>query len=714
MKQKLSLLSFLCFFTISVHAQWDGAFPMEVPIDTLQGQIFQDSIAAIGDMNINGIPLNTSCAQNGMILLSMTYEKDSAKVVICNDTLQVRKRNKKWTITNGDGVKLDLIIEDKTPDFDFGFNISRDTFYVYYDALVLLKGSLEQKKEIYAKYNMHKNTSKKFFTPSIISDISQRSDLQSGGQSTTSSATSAVSSLGGLNVTKLADGFAKFLANRFKKELTISFFNRFKEKLNSDDVRDLRTLFKNTTEELNLIDDQFTHYEAYLSSLRQSMEIDCHNIPVQFRVLLEDPNSQLSEALRNEPDFQYVMDNVLTFALELKDSIHIGTALGNLDLSKNVNPVNPVSKNVMGSFQTIQLISEGMKNINAGPNEQYWISDNQISTLLTDGDLMNIFFGLLAEKSKLDTINFSGASLFDIMISKKASEIKGLVESMITSIKSIEDIYDSSGTIVSAGGKDALAMKYFDAASSLINTSKHLKPLLPEKDAAEITKFNTLASNINDMTRAFVTKNYSIGLLYLSNVLTSIDSSSTAIKKVNTVLGNQGLFVAQMAESTNSDDVANILENFAAPTGSWRDKRKAKWNIALDSYVGPAYYDINENDRRIAFSSPIGFSLTTPIKHVTFMFSAVDLGPITSFRLTDDTTQIANIYLKEIIAPGVFASVWLGENFPVTINLGYQQFPLLEKVGTSENTVNITRDTGFSGSIVINIPIFTLYNDPKN
>ena len=697
-----------------MHAQWDGAFPMEMLIDTLPGQTFQDTIAAIGDMDINGQALNTSCAQNGMVLLSVIYQKDSAKVIICNDTLNVKRRAKKWTITNGDGVKLVLVTEDKTPDENFGFKISKDTFYVYYDALVLLKGSLEQKQKIYAKYNMHENTDTTFFTPSILSDLSDRSEVQSSGQTTTSTATSAVSALGGLNVTKLADGFAKFLANRFKKELTISFFNRFKEKLNSSDVRDLRTLFKNTTEELNLIDDQFTHYEAYLSSLRQSMEIDCHNIPIQFRALLEDPNSQLSEALRNEPDFQYVMDNVLTFALELKDSIHIGTALGNLNLTRNVNPVKPVSKNVMGSFQTIQLISEGMKNINAGPTEQYWISDNEISTLLSDSTLMNIFFGLLAEKAKINGIDFSGSSLFEIMISTEASEIKGLVESMVTSIKSIEDIYDNSGNIVSAGGKDALAMKYFDAASSLINTSKHLKPLLPEKDAAEITKFNTLASNINDMTRAFVTKNYSIGLLYLSNVLTSIDSSSTAIKKVNTVLGNQGLFVAQMAESTNSDDVSNILENFAAPTGSWRDKRKAKWNIALDSYVGPAYYDINENDRRVAFSSPIGFSLTTPIKHVTFMFSAIDLGPITSFRLTNDTTQIANIYLKEIIAPGAFASIWLGENFPVTINLGYQQFPLLEKVGETENTVNITRDTGFSGSIVINIPIFTLYNDPRN
>ena len=72
----------------------------------------------------------------------------------------------------------------------------------------------------------------------------------------------ATSNSKGINVTKLADGFAKFLASRFKKELTISFFNRFKDKLNENKLRDLRTLFKNTSGELNLIDDKFTHYEA--------------------------------------------------------------------------------------------------------------------------------------------------------------------------------------------------------------------------------------------------------------------------------------------------------------------------------------------------------------------------------------------------------------------------------------------------------------------
>lgn len=116
----------------------------------------------------------------------------------------------------------------------------------------------------------------------------------------------------------------------------------------------------------------------------------------------------------------------------------------------------------------------------------------------------------------------------------------------------------------------------------------------------------------------------------------------------------------------------------------------------------------------IAFSTPVGASVTIPFNHVTFFVSIADLGPITSFRLVNDTSEIANLYLKEILSPGVFASINFGDNYPVTINAGYQQFPLLEKVNEVENTVNVNRKGGFSGSIVVNVPLFTLYNQRKD
>ena len=285
---------------------------------------------------------------------------------------------------------------------------------------------------------------------------------------------------------------------------------------------------------------------------------------------------------------------------------------------------------------------------------------------------------------------------------------------MISSIRSVEEIIASSGRGLEDSSKDIVALQYYDAASNLINSSKHLAPLLPPNDAKKLTRFNTLASNINDMTRSFVTQKYSMGILHLSQVLTDIDSSSQTLKKLNSVITNQGLFIAQMADSETSDDVEAILENFAAPIGSWRDKRTAQWNVALDSYIGPALYKISDEKARVAFSTPVGASVTIPFNYVTFFVSVADLGPLTSFRLVNDTSEVADLFLKEIISPGIFASINFGDNYPVTLNVGYQQFPLLSKVGEIENSVAVRRKGGFSGSIVVNIPLFTLYNESKD
>lgn len=709
MNKTILFLSFFLLNLATVQGQWDGVVDIDVDLSTLTNKTYKNSVEAITPLIIQGKTLVDTCALMNTIPIEVADNGSNAIVTMCGATDTFEYVLNKVTLTNANGIKLNFFKSLNTQDtVHFDFTISPDTLNVYYDALVLLRGSLSQKKIIYKKYKLNQSSVNAFFSANVISELSS---LQSAGES--SATNFANSNASGINVTKFADGFAKFIASQFKKELTISFFNRFKNKLNNNNLRDLRTLFENTTSELNLIDKQFVHYDAYLSSLRQSMEIDCHQLPTQFQKLLEDTSSQVSHALVSKPNIQYILDKVLSFGLELSDSVHIGRALADLNFGDGVN-VAQVDKNLKGSLETVQLLSESLRNIETSSNHSYWISKSEIDGLMTNDTLLNLFFGLLAEKAKIDNIDLSSGSLFDILTSKSALDVKDLVESMITSIKSIEKIYNSNQGNIPDNQKYLVALQYFDAASDLINTSNHVAPLLSKSEANSLKKYNSLASDINDMTRSFVTKKYSIGLLYLTRVLNDIDSSSTAIVKINKVLGNQGLFIAQMAESESSDDVAAILENFAAPTGSWRDKRIAEWNIAIDSYIGPAFYNIQENDRRLAFSTPIGASITVPFNNLTFFVSAFDLGPLTSFRLSDDTSQIAKVYLKEILSPGAFVSINFGENFPITLNAGYQQFPLLEKVGQTQNDVSVSREGGFSGSIVVNIPLFTMYNDPKD
>ena len=714
-KSTLILLSLLFLLNPSLNAQqWDGTQDVTINLDNLPNNTYNDVINVTSPITANNVPLDITCAQNDTVRMTAKSDKNTLVITTCTKVTQIPFIGTSVQIKNDNQKKL-VFIKPKTPsqgtsNVDFPFKIDSTVFNVYYDALVMLEGSNAQKQIIIHKYQLDLDSlSKNNFLSSFTANFSGLQSASVGEGATNFAESSAT----GLNITRFADGFAKFIASRFKKELTIAFFNRFKSTLNNPELHDLTALFKNTAGELELIDDQFTQYQAYLTSLRESMEYDCQLLPERFQQLLESPTSQLNEALNKYPNLQFVLDNVLSFGIDLRDSVNVGKALASLDFTKSLG-TNPVDKDLRGGFETIQLISESLRNIETGSNHSYWISKKEIEGLFTTPNLFKIFLGLLTQKAKLDMINLSSGPLFTILNKKPVEEMESLIESLVTSIQDIEGIYDSNPGIVPEDNKYITALRYFDAASDLINTSDHLAPLLSTSQASKLNIYNGFADDITDMTRSFVTKKYSVGLLYVTRILSKVDSTSAALKKINSIIGNQGLFIAQMAEAENSDDVAAILENFAAPIGSWRDKRVAQWNIAIDSYVGPALYSIKDDGTRAAFSTPIGASVTFPWNNFTLFLSAFDIGPVTSFRLTNDTSQIANIYLEEIISPGAFLSVNFGKSFPLTVNVGYQRFPLLEKVGETQNNINVTRSDGFSGSFVLNIPLFTIYNDPKD
>ena len=171
-----------------------------------------------------------------------------------------------------------------------------------------------------------------------------------------------------------------------------------------------------------------------------------------------------------------------------------------------------------------------------------------------------------------------------------------------------------------------------------------------------------------------------------------------------------------MAEAKTAEDVKTILQQFAAPTGSWRDKRTSGFNVSIDSYLGGSAY-FADKAVRYGTSTPVGLSVSTALGKkwaVTLMASVVDLGPITSFRFSNDTS-IAKIYLKEILAPGAHLSILVPicDCAPLTLNIGYQQYPLLTKAGDVANEVNIYKQYGWVAGINYNVPLYTIFNSKK-
>ena len=156
-----------------------------------------------------------------------------------------------------------------------------------------------------------------------------------------------LSSVGGLDVTNIADGLAKFLVKRTMQELNIAFFEKFKTFISK--YPDLQSVFPHTYVALTIIGDEIYNYEAYIQTLRESFEKD-------LKVLDEN----LPKIIQNHPVF-FAENPALAATLQsgcyiagaLKDKVHPGDLLKNYP-TKYLDSLN---KNWKASIQTLQLFS---------------------------------------------------------------------------------------------------------------------------------------------------------------------------------------------------------------------------------------------------------------------------------------------------------------------------------------------------------------------
>ena len=224
------------------------------------------------------------------------------------------------------------------------------------------------------------------------------------------SLSSIFSSIGGLDVTNIADGFAKFIVKRAKQELSIAFFEKFKKEI--EKYPDLKTVFPNTYNLLAAIDQQIYNYSNYINNLREA-----------FRSDLKAVDDNLPGIIDNHPAFFEKKHNFeLAIALRtgcyvsssLKHEMHPGDILDGYPVSiiTEKAPVEdlPRLKMLKGAIQSLQLLSETLRE-NDTSKHSYWVGIDKISQLVNNKTAFKIYIGLMLEiaKNKYDSIKFKDA-----------------------------------------------------------------------------------------------------------------------------------------------------------------------------------------------------------------------------------------------------------------------------------------------------------------
>jgi hypothetical protein len=131
------------------------------------------------------------------------------------------------------------------------------------------------------------------------------------------------SSIGGLDVTNIADGLAKFLVKRTREELSIAFFKKFRDAVNGNE--DLKVLFPLTVKILLAIDEEVYNYERYIQNLREAFKEDIvtlhHNLPG----IVPIHHSYFSA----HPVQKSILLTGCYLAVELENQTHAGDILAN-------------------------------------------------------------------------------------------------------------------------------------------------------------------------------------------------------------------------------------------------------------------------------------------------------------------------------------------------------------------------------------------------
>jgi hypothetical protein len=561
------------------------------------------------------------------------------------------------------------------------------------------------------------------------------------GESITSVA-SLLSAAGELDVTNIADGFAKFLVERTKEELNIAFFERFKKKIHEPGFEDAVILFPQTCSSLDVVGDQIYNYEAYIGALREAFEADINGLLSNLPQAIND--GRYSAYFAAHPVLKSTCLSATYIGNGLLNKVHPGQILADFDIAN----LNGFTASVQGTVQTLQLFSESLRS---NGTDHYWLDKDSVHLLLNDPTALQIYFALLYQKGGTLAINFgAGQTLQTVLnanllpvanITNANNFIKGFVNQTVTLTQNIRNLIGKD--------RDKLSFSdYYDFYTSAlnlidytrkINTFPGLAALTP---GADFDKFIQIARTGGNVALAINRKNYSsviMSIYQIYNFAFTPPTGAPANRHFKNFLLRYGSFVASVAQAENSDDVKKAIEAAVLPSGSSRIKRETPFNVSLNAYTGlfighEKIKGIDEDKflNTYGVTAPIGIAISrghsvfflgtgeggwTKSKYgwsSSLFISLIDLGTIAAYRFKDEKTeQVPTIKLKHIFSPGAFISTGIPKT-PLSFNLGAQVGPTLRKIKDG-TTADISSKTywRFSASFCVDLPLLNFYTTSK-
>ena len=595
----------------------------------------------------------------------------------------------------------------------------------------------------------------------VVSSQNELSLLNRRGGSTQIPAATAGGS--GFSVTNLADGLARFLVKRTKQELSMAFFNEFKDRIAKDPY--LGNFCPLTKAQLAVIDAEVYQFNDYLESLREAFSADMTALPGSMERYLRDPD--LCENCLQKPE-----GKVLTDLLHIAQQMVNGEAPVEMIgyLAKAESAIQSADStlsdaklfNMAGGLRFLNIVSESFQNPDSLGSKNTimpWYTARKIRETLRDKVVLQIYLGLLWQTARdIKILNDAGnntETMGELM--KKAGTGGDLVQTWQKTILSFSELTQSLQFSLQSSGKTrtTVADDFFAYSQSLtdllqaVNQTGRLmrgplsREIIPSEYILLTRQCNALYFNVRQRNFAAAVGNviYSLNLLHedlldrektkASKALTQEEKDKFEKQRTKSEKARKGIatllkyanFMAAIAEASSADEMERAIELFALPPGSSSMKKQPqRFSVALNAYTGFAagaeYLEGQSQPKGfVSLSAPIGLSCSWGIEKLGalgFFVPLIDVGAVTTYRFNDNNTaDLPELSWGNIFSPGLYLVYNLPKKLPLALGYGAQSGPNLRKVTVGGLENRSAWRHGFFATVDIPITYFYLGKGKK-
>jgi hypothetical protein len=316
--------------------------------------------------------------------------------------------------------------------------------------------------------------------------------------------------------------------------------------------------------------------------------------------------------------------------------------------------------------------------------------------------------------------------------------------------KELKDFLNYDATILSEDGVQKLAYRNIDHAVALIDSpsikvlNRDLKLLLRKGDEINrqdlrylVVRDATLSLLADEQKTGWTAERYDRAIKYVGYY-----TNSSFFRTKDIVLRLAG-FLNDVALTSNSAQLSQVVEAYAMPAGSYKRKRNAWYSIDLNAYVGPYLgyeYPINTTKQPgwvYGLSAPIGITYTKLIgrrvnskkmkegemmykssyhglyrkSRSTFSlgFSIVDIGAVVSYRLSNTDGSVPQQFKwEQFLSPGLHFSYGI-PGTPLAWNFSAIYSPRIRKFEDAANPEKQYNTYRIQTGIFFDLPLMNIW-----